>query len=178
MPIAKPPEREPGPLTDRFEGRSRLAACAEQPEMTGGARSFPLESRAGGDFGEWIRILLQDTGEPLSETGETMKRILRVCEIENRTDRLVNRLVAIEKSVQGQLSNERAAAEALAKENRFIGRMLEDRDREFAALQTEFVALKRDWAWRTVRMIRCDLTRLRRLFRPSGARSRASQPGG
>jgi hypothetical protein len=101
-----------------------------------------------------------------------------MCEVENRTDLLVNRLVGIERSVQGQLSMERAAAEALAKENGFIKRMLADRDREFSALQAEFVALKSDWAWRTVRRIRCDLARIRRLFRLSGVRGRAGQPGG
>jgi hypothetical protein len=146
--------------------------------MTGGDRTFPLESRAGGDCGEWIKCLLQDTGEPLSEASEPMRRILKMCEIENRTDRLVNRLVGIERSVHGQLSRERVAADALAKENKFFKRMLVDRDREFSALQTEFVALKRDWAWRTVRMVRCDLARLRRLFRPSGVSSRARQPEG
>ena len=140
-------------------------------------RTFPLPSRAGGNCREWIQYLHKDAGEPLSEMGDQMRRIFRIYQMENRTDRLVNRLVGIEKALQGELCGERARADEFAQENRFIKRMLSDRDREYSALQAEFKSMKHDWVWRTMRMIRCEFGRARRFFRsapsatPSAARA-------
>jgi hypothetical protein len=153
------------------------ARIAERPEMLLAEHAFPLESRAGGNYRDWIHSLHRDTGEALSDVGDPMRRIFRICQMENRTDRLVSRLVWIEKSVQEALSRERAEAQALASENRFIKRMLDDRDREFSALQAEFLALKRNWIWRAIRAVRCDLGRLRRLVRPSATGAQATQQG-
>jgi hypothetical protein len=177
-PIPKPPEPVPGPLLEHFEGGSRVAVCSEQPEMMVADRTFPLESRAGGNCRDWLRHLHQNVGEPLSEAGDAMKRVFKIYQMENRTDRLVGRLVGIEKAMQGEISRERAAAQVLARENKFIKRMLDDRDREFSALQAEFVALRHDWVWRAMRTLRGELGRLRRLFRPSAAGVRTSQQGG
>jgi hypothetical protein len=139
-------------------------------------RAFPLESRAGGNCRDWLRHLHESSGEPLSGAGEPMKRIFRIYQTENRTDLLVSRLVGIERSVQGELSRERAAAAALARENRFVRRMLDDRDREFSALKAEFAALHSNWAWRALRTVRWELGRIRRLFRPAATGDRAGLP--
>jgi hypothetical protein len=150
----------------------------EHPEMMLAERTFPLPSHAGGNCREWIQYLHKDAGEPLSETGDQMRRIFRIYQMENRTDRLVNRLVGIEKALQVELSRERAKADELAEENKFIKRMLSDRDREYSALQSEFRSMKHDWVWRTMRMIRCELGRLRRFFRPVPTGSSVSQVSG
>jgi hypothetical protein len=149
----------------------------EHPEMMLAERTFPLPSHAGGNCREWIQYLHKDAGEPLSEMGDQMRRIFRIYQMENRTDRLVNRLVGIEKALQGELLRERARAEEFAQENKFVKRMLSDRDREYSALQSEFKSMKHDWVWRTMRMIRSEFGRARRLFRsapsatPSAARA-------
>jgi hypothetical protein len=147
----------------------------EHPEMMLAERTFPLQSRAGGNCREWIQYLHKDVGDPLSDVGDQMRRILRIYQMENRTDRLVNRLVAIEKSLQAELRTERASAEALASETKFVKRLLEDRDRDYSALQAEFLAMRHDWVWRTVKMIRFELGKVRRMFRPAPAGARVSE---
>jgi hypothetical protein len=166
-PQPKPAEPVPGPITDGFEVGSRGWMD----------RAYPLRSGVGGNCRDWIHFLHQDTGESFSEPDDPMRRIFRICQSEHRTDRLVSRLIGIEKSLQKELAGERDAVERLGRENRFIQRMLEDRDREFSILQAEFVALKRDWVWRTLRRVRCDLARLRRFFRPSRGAVCAKQSG-
>jgi hypothetical protein len=146
----------------------------QHPEMMLAERTYPLQSKAGGNCRDWIQYLHKDVSEPLSEVGDQMRRIYRIYQMENRTDRMVNRLVGIEKMLQAELSKERAAAETHASENKFIKRMLEDRDREFAALQAEFASMRHDWVWRTIRTIRCELGRVRRLFKPAPAPARVT----
>jgi hypothetical protein len=51
--------------------------------------------------------------------------------------------------------------------------MLDDRDRQFAELQAEFAAMRRDWAWRALGVFRLGLRRLQRQFRPAVATARA-----
>jgi hypothetical protein len=92
----------------------------------------------------------------------------------------VRDFTAIEKRLDTQASRERSAHEALARENKFIQRLLDDRDRQFAALQEEVAALKRDWAWRTLCLFRRGSIRLRRLLWRAAAENtplrRRSQP--
>ncbi|HXN35230.1 MAG TPA: hypothetical protein VN877_03610 [Opitutaceae bacterium] len=64
---------------------------------------------------------------------------------------------------------------SLARENRFIQRMLDDRDRQFSELQAEFSAMRRDWAWRTLGVFRLWLGRMRRPFRPAVAAATRSR---
>jgi len=63
-----------------------------------------LESGAGGIFRDWIYDLYKETGDPLSEANEPFKWIYKMYEKENRVDRLVNRLLRIEKSLQAELA--------------------------------------------------------------------------
>jgi hypothetical protein len=70
----------------------------------------------------------------------------------------------IEKRLELQPSRERNSASALARENKFIQRLLDDRDRQLAALQEEVAAMKRDWAWRTLCFLRRMTLRIRRQF--------------
>jgi hypothetical protein len=92
----------------------------------------------------------------------------------------VRDFTAIERRLDTQASLDRSAHAALARENKFIQRLLDDRDRQFAALQEEVAALKRDWAWRTLCLFRRGAIRLRRLFWRATAESssirRRSQP--
>jgi len=135
----------------------------------GGA--YPLQSRAGGDFDEWVRRVYEEGGDPLSEAGEPMRWLYGICLKEGRTDRLLNCLLRIERAAHAQLEaeraacgRERAAVAALERENRLVRRMLESRDRQFATLQADVVALRRDWAWRAVQKARCGLGRARRML--------------
>jgi hypothetical protein len=116
-----------------------------------------------------------------------MRWLYGICQREGRTDRLVNCLLRIEAATHAELLGERAAAAqeraavtALVKENQFVRRMLENRDRQFAALQSEFLAMRRDWAWRMVQRVRCAAKTARRAVGlpvpacPGRAASRAS----
>jgi hypothetical protein len=76
----------------------------------------------------------------------------------------VRDFTGIERRLGAQPAQERDPEAALVRENRFIQRMLDDRDRQFAALQEEVAALKRDWAWRTLFLLRRAIFRLRRQF--------------
>jgi hypothetical protein len=67
------------------------------------------------------------------------------------------------KTLEEQLLQERATAAALAKEIKFVRRMLDDRDRQYVALQVRCGgALRRRGAWRVAGAFRSDLRRLRR----------------
>jgi hypothetical protein len=72
---------------------------------------------------------------------------------------------------------------ALVRENRFIQRMLDDRDRQFASLQGELSSMRRDWAWRTLGVLRLEVRRFRRQFwqvapGDGDARRNLSRPSG
>jgi len=160
-------------MEDGAKAETRAADCASLCRPGG---AYPLESRAGGDFAEWIRRVYEVAGDPLSEAGEPMRWLYGICRKEGRTDRLVNCLLRAEKAAQAQLerekaafARERASSEALARENRFVRRLLENRDQQFAALQAEFLDVRRSWAWRLVRRARCAAGRARRLLGPRGA---------
>jgi len=148
-------------------GIASAPTSAERMEMMSAERTFPLESGAGGSCREWIQYLHQDAHRAMADANEPLKRIFALYQRENRADRLVNRLVAIEKALHAELQKERAAVAVLSRENKFVQRMLDDKDRQYASLQTEFVALRNDWAWRTIRMIRGRLGRVRRIVRPA-----------
>ena len=81
------------------------------------------------------------------------------------TNAPVSRTLA-EELLELQLSRERTRNADLMRENKFILRMLRDRDRQLAALQTEFSAMRRDWVWRTIGMARIELRRIRRHLAP------------
>jgi hypothetical protein len=70
----------------------------------------------------------------------------------------------IEARLEGQPVRDRRVEDSLSRENKFIQRLLDDRDRQYAALQEEVFALKRDWAWRTLCIFRRGTIRLRRQF--------------
>jgi hypothetical protein len=165
--IPKPPEPVPGPLTEHLNTRLRIAPWQEQQEAVNAAHTYPLESRAGGSLGDWIQYLHRDPSLSTGDAGDAMKRIFGIFQRENRTELLVSRLAAIENATHSELMREKTAAAELADENRFLKRMLDDRDRQYRALQNEFVSLHRNWIWRTIRAVQSDLGRLRRMLRPS-----------
>ncbi len=154
------------------------SACAIPAEAISAGRAFPLRSRAGGSCRDWIRYLHQELGDPLRDAGEPMRRMFRIYLRENRTDRLVNRLVALEAEAQAELARERAEKEALQREISLNRRMLDDRDMQFSALKSEFAALQRDWAWRSLREARRGLLRIRGLFGTARAARRTGQAAG
>jgi hypothetical protein len=160
-----------------LDDSSSLAICRGCNDIMRVGGTWPLESRGGGNFRDWVYYLHQDLADPLAEANEAMRWIYQIYQKENRADRFANRLLGLEKAAHRDLQKaraetekERAAVVALGKENRFIQRMLDDRDREFAALQADYVAMRRDRVWRVISMIRNDLSRLRGLFRPAAAR--------
>ncbi len=152
------------------------AARGDGPRGAMRPGAFPLESGAGGGLREWIRCLNEEACDPLSGASRPMRWLYRICRRGNRLDRLVNRLVLMEKAAHAELLRERAATDrgqaavaALLRDKRFIQRMLDERDRQFAGLQAELAAMRRDRVWRIVRMLRSDVRRIRRLFRaPAG----------
>jgi uncharacterized protein with von Willebrand factor type A (vWA) domain len=144
----------------------------------------PLDSKAGGLMRDWVYYLHKDMEDPLSEMNEAMKWIFKIYQKENRADRFANRMVELEKAAQAELARERKdGAEALAaekaarisidgdreairREKEGIQRMLDERDRQYAALHAEWVAMRKDRIWRFASMVRRDL---RRMLGKSGA---------
>ena len=170
----------------RLRDSSALKICGECNDIMRAGGSFPLASGAGGIFRDWIYYLFQDLADPLSEASEPLKWIYQIYAQEKRTDRLVNRLLAIEKEGHAQLQRERADKRAVADDRAALARdrdaliaertalraerdqilaTLTERDRQFAALHADYAALRRDWAGRAVRMVRNDLRRLRAWWR-------------
>jgi hypothetical protein len=70
----------------------------------------------------------------------------------------------IEGRLEGQPVRDRRPDDSLSRDNKFIQRLLDDRDRQYAALQEEVFALRRGWAWRTLCIFRRATIRLRRQF--------------
>jgi len=173
-----------------LEDSSGLKICRQCNDVMRVGGTFPLASRAGGVFRDWLYYLYQDLADPLSEANEPMKWIFQIYQKEGRADRFVNRLLAIEKSVQAELSqerNDRAVAagrtEGLARERDAVVRelqllqsdrqalaetkdrlqaTLDERDRQFAALHADYVAIRRSWTWRLGQMVQRDIARLTR----------------
>jgi sulfatase maturation enzyme AslB (radical SAM superfamily) len=146
-----------------------LQICRRCNDILKAGGIYPLESRAGGNFRDWIHYLYQDMDDPFGEANEAMKWIFRIYKNENRSERLANRLIGLEKIARRELSECRERCRSLASENdalvakiAAIQRTLDERDREFGALHAEFVAMRRSRAWRLMRMLANDLARLRR----------------
>jgi sulfatase maturation enzyme AslB (radical SAM superfamily) len=66
-----------------------------------------LKSGAGGIFRDWIYDLYKETDDPLSHATAEFKWIYRIYEKEKRLDRLVNRLLEVEQSLQAELATVR-----------------------------------------------------------------------
>lgn len=170
----------PAPASTRAGGAEGPAAARERgrPEIMDAASVFPLESRAGGSCREWIHYLHQGPGEPLDDAGEPMRRIYCIYQKEGRADRLVSRLVALEREARVEFIVERSEKERLLREAALNLRMLQDRDRQFAALKAECAALQGDWAWRAIRSTRRGLSRMRGLLLPARDAGRAGAAAG
>jgi Radical SAM superfamily len=96
--------------------------------------------------------------------GADRDRIAREC------DRIAGERDAIarERDVLAQLRTcEVREKDALAASARLIQTMLDERDQQFASLHLAYVAIRRDWAWRIIQMIRNDLSRICRAFKLS-----------
>jgi radical SAM protein with 4Fe4S-binding SPASM domain len=145
----------------------------------------PLDSKAGGLMRDWVYYLFKDMEDPTSEMNEAMKWIFRIYQKEGRADRFANRMVELEKAAQKEvvrvteegaeradaladaLASERAGRiavegdrDAIRREKEGIQSMLDQRDREFAALHAELVGMRKDKAWRFANMIRRDFRRI------------------
>jgi sulfatase maturation enzyme AslB (radical SAM superfamily) len=148
---------------------SGLKICRECNDILRIGGTYPLASGEGGDFRDWILYLYQDLDEPLSEANEPMKWIFRIYQKENRTDRFANRLLGIEKAAQARFQRTRDALirerAILVADKERVQHLLDERDRQFAALHADYVAMRSDWLWRVVQMIRNDLDRICRHFR-------------
>jgi hypothetical protein len=70
-----------------------------------------------------------------------------------------------EMTLEEQLLYERAAAASLAREVRFVRRMLDDRDQQYADLQRKCAAAPRRGAWWFSRALKTDFRRLGRNIR-------------
>jgi hypothetical protein len=151
-----------------------LEICKGCNDVMRAGETPPLDSRAGGVVRDWVYYLHKDMQDPLSEMNEAMRWIYRIYEKEGRTDRFANRMIEIEKGVQKELKAEREAVaaeragrvnvegdrDAIRKEKEGIQRLLDQRDKEFAALHAELVAMRKDKAWRFAAMIRKDFRRI------------------
>lgn len=73
----------------------------------------PLESGSGGIFRDWIYALYRDDDDPLSEATAPFRWIYAIYEKENRVNRLVNRLLAIEKSLHAENQRMREELDAV-----------------------------------------------------------------
>jgi hypothetical protein len=93
---------------------------------------------------------------------------------DSATERFATRLASTQKALLAELAGERTRADALAADNAFLQRMLDDRDRQYSKLQLEFVGMREDRIWRMIRKLRGQTDRLRQLFRPR-VRSTAAQ---
>ncbi len=148
--------------------RTGPARAAEETPAHG---PFPLESREGGDLAAWLDAVRHGPpGRPL-RANPALALVYGVCAREGTLERLVERLAGIE----ARLQEERARLE---RDLRFQGRMLADRDCQLAALQAEFVAMRRSCATRILGSARIRVGRaLRwaRAFAPARAR-RSSGP--
>lgn len=86
-----------------------------------------LESGAGGIFRDWIYDLYKETDDALSEANEPFKWIYKIYEKENRVDRLVNRLLRIEKPLQAELAEFKAVRRSKAWRILMTARQIRDR---------------------------------------------------
>jgi radical SAM protein with 4Fe4S-binding SPASM domain len=168
-----------------LEDSTALEICRGCNDVMRAGGTPPLDSKAGGLMRDWIYYLFKDMEDPTSEMNEAMKWIFRIYQKENRADRFANRMVELEKAAQKELSRERkekdamhasftaalaaeGAArisvegdrEAIRREKEGIQRMLDERDRQFAALHAEWAAMRKDRVWRFASMLRRDFGRL------------------
>jgi hypothetical protein len=146
-----------------------LEICRQCNDVMKIGGTFPLESHAGGIFRDWIYYLYQDLPDPLSEANEPMKWIFRIYEKEGRTDRFANRLLRLEREAQRELAAKRTEVadltgecDLLRVECASLQRMLDERDRDFAHLHAEYVAIRNSLTWRLVRMLANDINRITR----------------
>lgn len=90
------------------EDSSGLKICRQCNDVLRIGGTFPLESRSGGTFRDWIYYLHRQLDDPLSEASAPLRWIYRIYEKEGRVDRFANRLLEIECLTQAALRNERA----------------------------------------------------------------------
>lgn len=140
------------PLADVLTRRQRLIdegvsfkICRECNDVLKGG--FQLFRRnVGGILSDWIHTLHAD--EPaaaFSEATPAQRWLLQIYQKENRLDRAVNRLLAIEKRLQRQLDEEETNREAIRD---FLEREVANRDARIAELERENAALRASRAWR------------------------------
>ncbi|MFL6446246.1 MAG: radical SAM protein [Bryobacteraceae bacterium] len=137
------------PLEAVLERRERLLQqgltfkiCRECNDVMRIGDSPVLDSGAGGIFRDWIYDLYKQADDPLSEANPSFKWIYQLYAKENRIDRLVNRLLLVEKSVQADSARLQV---------------------ELSLLQQELAAVRSSVTWRiinTAKKMRQRLTNL------------------
>jgi hypothetical protein len=162
------------PLNAILERRSHLVAdnsglkiCRQCNDVMKMGGTLPLESGAGGDFRNWLHYLFADLSDPLGEANPAMRWIFQIYSHEGRLDRLVNRLIRLERAAHAvQSSTEKRrmqTARELEQRNRELderNRELNERDREFAELHRAYVRLRRSFGWRIQNMLVNDVRRV------------------
>jgi radical SAM protein with 4Fe4S-binding SPASM domain len=176
------------PLEVVLERRERLLEDSRALEICRGCNDVmraggtpPLDSKAGGLMRDWVYYLFKDMEDPTSEMNEAMKWIFRIYQKEGRADRFANRMVELEKAAQEEIKRERREKEAalaaiesetacrvgiegdrdaIRREKEGIQRLLDERDRQFAALHADLVAMRSDKLWRFANMLRSDFGRI------------------
>jgi hypothetical protein len=134
---------------------SALAICRQCNDIMRIGGTLPLASGGGGNFRDWIYHLHEDLDDPLSEANPAMRWIFKIYEKEGRTDRMVNRLLGLERALTAErdaLLVQRdelaflrdmftADRAAVAADRSAIQGRLDERDRQFAALHAEYTAV-------------------------------------
>jgi hypothetical protein len=92
---------------DLVKHRTSFRVCSECHDLLKFG-FYPLESGSGGDLSEWIYDIYRTGGEGLSEATQSLKWLYEIYQKEGRVDRLVNRLLSIEKVLQRELATTRS----------------------------------------------------------------------
>jgi hypothetical protein len=126
----------------------------------------PLGHPAGGTVSDWIYELHRDDADPLADASPAMRWLYQVYAKENRTDRLVNRLIALENTAHHQLCAERTAHHAT--QAGLLEQLCAERTAHhttqvrlhatIAALEAQLAAMKHRPGWRRLEAARrlCD----------------------
>jgi hypothetical protein len=143
------------PLELVLERRSTLLAQGLSFKICGECHDLlkfgfhPLESGAGGVLSEWIYdIYRADDSDRLPEATLSLKWLFEIYQKENRLDRLVNRLLTVEKSVQQQLADARTEnkrqASRISERETEVAEVLRQREERIRELETRVTEVCRD----------------------------------
>jgi uncharacterized coiled-coil protein SlyX len=136
------------PIEVVLERRSALLAQGLSFKICGECHDLlkfgfhPLESGAGGVLSEWVYDIYRTSdSDRLSEATLSLKWLFEIYQKENRLDRLVNRLLTVEKSLQQGLADARAEnqrqASRISERETEAATILRLRDERIRELETQ-----------------------------------------